>query len=254
MMADPAIKIGLHETVTVVRQVLPVGVTVVDIHTSGNSVLSSAYVKSGAGAALVKWYDHHSSNGEEVASRFDLAAHPSLTIGQKSRLLVPKIHSNAKVEITVTGAPAEVMVIATLVEDFPVEVAGPNLDGSTANLLLDGGLPTAIYDPSDGKFYLLRGSGGVLATGSALATPVMELATIASANVEQSHTFPAGTRRFMMKARGPSKIKLSHTSGGAYMTIWPGAFYCSPEFAAAAKTIYFQSPTAGLEIEMESWS
>lgn len=90
-----------------------------------------------------------------------------------------------------------------------------------------------------------------------LKTPTTQVVTVASANVEQSHTFPAGTRRFTIKARGAGKLKLAHSVGGSiadYLTIWPGAFYCSPEFEAAARTIYFQSPIAGLEVELESWS
>lgn len=86
---------------------------------------------------------------------------------------------------------------------------------------------------------------------------VIENATIAAANVEQSHTFPAGTVQFLVKARGSGKIKLAHTlgtSGSTYLTIHPGSVYTSPEFKPDAKTIYFQSPVAGLVIEMESWA
>lgn len=162
-MSDPTIRIGEHETIAVVRAVLPIGTHTIDVHTAGNSVLSSAYVKSGAGAALVKWYDFHSSNGEEPAARYDLAAHPPLTAGQKSRLLVTRIHNNARVEVIVSGAPAEVMVLATLVADFPIDFDG-KLDGEAAALLEDDGMPIAVYDPAQGKFFLLRGPGGYVAT------------------------------------------------------------------------------------------
>lgn len=80
---------------------------------------------------------------------------------------------------------------------------------------------------------------------------------IAVANVEQSITLPADTVIFMMKPRGIGHIKLAHdsgTSGTSYLTIWPGAVYMSPEFKPDAKTIYFQSPVAGLVIEVESWA
>lgn len=154
----------MHETQAIVRQVLAVGVHTFTVHSAGNSVLSSAYVKSGAGTALVKWFDYHSSNGEEAAARFDLEAHPVLSATQKHRMLVTKIHNNARVEVTVAGGPAEVMLLATLVSDFPVDLGGGKLDASTADLLNDEGLPIAVYDPSDGKFYLLRGPRGYLAT------------------------------------------------------------------------------------------
>lgn len=79
---------------------------------------------------------------------------------------------------------------------------------------------------------------------------------IALADTEQSYTFPAGSKQFLIRPRGPSKITLSHTateSGTKYLTIWPGSNYKSAEFVNASKTIYFQSPTAGLEVELEWW-
>lgn len=91
----------------------------------------------------------------------------------------------------------------------------------------------------------------------AISDGVVENVTIAAANVEQSHTFPAGTVQFLLKARGIGKIKLAHTlgdSGTSYLTVHAGSVYASPEFKPDAKTIYFQSPVAGLVIEMESWA
>jgi hypothetical protein len=93
-------------------------------------------------------------------------------------------------------------------------------------------------------------------------TPVLETATIenvtiTTANTEQSHTFPTGTMKFLLRPRGNGKIKLSHdigNSGSTYLTVSPGAVYESPDFKPLPKTIYFQSPTAGLVVEMESWA
>lgn len=161
-MADATIKIGQFETIAVVRQVLPVGTFTFTVHSSGNSILSSAYVKSGAGMAVVKWYDFHSSNGEEVAARFDLGQHPALTAGQKDRRIVSRIHNNARVEVVVTGGPAEVMVLASMIADFPVELTGNIKNGQVANLLADGGLPISLYDADDGAFYLAQGDDGRL--------------------------------------------------------------------------------------------
>lgn len=86
---------------------------------------------------------------------------------------------------------------------------------------------------------------------------IVENVTIALANTEQSHTFPAGTKEFMIQARTSGKIKLSFdpgTSGTAYWTIWYGAFVRQNTIDSATTTIYFQSPTAGLEVELLSWS
>lgn len=222
----------------------------------GNALLSSVYIKSAsAGATLKVNYFDTTSGDTNTGERYDLLSHSLLTdanVGDTVRLLIPRIHNKPQVEAIVTGT-VEFGLYVTVVADFPVDLQGA-LDGQTADLGADDGLPISTYDPSDGKFYLLRSSGGVLSTGSALSDPTMHTATIALANIEQSFVFPAGTRRFLIKPRGVGKILLKHAPGGNYMTIWAGAFYCSPEFAAEAKTIYFQSPVAGLEVELESWS
>lgn len=91
----------------------------------------------------------------------------------------------------------------------------------------------------------------------AVTTGLVENATIAVANVEQSHTFPTNTKTIQVKPRDNGKIKMafdSGTSGTVYQTIWPGAVYCQDNIGAASTTIYFQSPTAGLVVELTSWS
>lgn len=113
-------------------------------------------------------------------------------------------------------------------------------------------------DVSPGQTAVRIGNDGApLGTTSTLAVPTIANVAIASADTEQSHSFPAGTKRFFVKPRGAGKIKLSHIatqSGSNYITIWPGAVYDSNEVAASPYTIYFQSPIAGLVVEMESWA
>ena len=104
---------------------------------------------------------------------------------------------------------------------------------------------------------ITSGNPGLNSTSPALTQGKVENATIAAANVEQSHTFPANTKAFMLQARGNAKIKMSFdagTSGTTFHTIWPGAFYCRDSIAAASTTIYFQSPLAGLVVELTSWA
>lgn len=102
------------------------------------------------------------------------------------------------------------------------------------------------------------GGGSVTATVSPLYTQgKVQNVTISAANNEQSHTFPTNTRKFEISARGNGKILLSYTSGESgtvYRTIWAGSFYCADQIAAATTTIYFQSPTNGLVIELVSWT
>lgn len=85
----------------------------------------------------------------------------------------------------------------------------------------------------------------------------VENVSVAAPNVEQSHTFPANTKSFMVQARSPGKLKMSFTSGTSgsnYYTIFPGAFYRQDEIDSASTTIYFQSPIAGLVVELVSWA
>lgn len=88
-------------------------------------------------------------------------------------------------------------------------------------------------------------------------TGKVEVATIAAANVEQTHTFPANTKSFMIKVRTAGKLKWTFdagTSGTDYSELIRGGFYASPEFNNALLSVYFQSPTVGLEVELVSWS
>lgn len=93
-------------------------------------------------------------------------------------------------------------------------------------------------------------------TSDAVTTGTVENVTIALANIEQSHTFPANTKGFLIQTRGLGRLKLSFTSGASgttYYTIWAGAYYSQNNINAASTTIYFQSPLAGSIVELVSW-
>jgi hypothetical protein len=227
----------------------------------GNAVLSSVYVKSIAVGATVKVNYYDTTTGtDDTGERFDLNSHVLLTdanAGDTNRVLVSRIHNKPQAEIIVTGGVVEFGVYLTVVADFPVDLKGSILDGQTANLLSDGGLPVSVYDPTDGKFYLLQGKAGAITTGSSLETPGNVVVTIAAANVEQAHVFPAQTQKFMLRPRTTAKVLLSYSLGGTvsdYVTISPGVAYVSPLFKPQAMSIYLRSPVGGLEIEAEYWS
>lgn len=91
---------------------------------------------------------------------------------------------------------------------------------------------------------------------SSVSTGAVENVTISLADTEQSHSFPANTKCFMLKPRGTGKLKLSMSSGQSGTTYWTvpaGTYYSSP-MLSTSPTIYFQSPTAGLVLELFSWS
>jgi hypothetical protein len=100
--------------------------------------------------------------------------------------------------------------------------------------------------------------GSAISADSGLvSTGLVENATISAADVEQSHTFPVNTKAIQVKPRDNGKIKMSFnsgTSGTTFQTIWPGSVYCQENIGAPTTTIYFQSPVAGLVVELTSWS
>lgn len=261
-MADTPFRLGLYETLPILKpQVLGPGSHTFRIMPAGNSLLATLWVKAIAGGSSVQavWYDYAVGSDEEPGAKYTLETGPVLAAPTVRRDVITKIHNQVYVDLTVTGVSAELALLVSVVTDFPVELNGNVLDGQIANLLADGGLPVITYDSTDGKFYILRSIGGAIATSQvpALTDAIVELETIAAASIEQSHTFPAGTKHFRMKARGAGRIQLAHTSGdsgGNYITIWPGSPYVSPEFNNPAKAIYFQSPVMGLVIELESWA
>lgn len=102
----------------------------------------------------------------------------------------------------------------------------------------------------------IPGSGGSGGEGG-LTSPLVENVMVASANTEQSHAFPGYTKSITVKARGPSRVQVSFEagmSGSEFFTIWPGAVYTQEGITSPLTTIYFQSPVAGLVLELISWS
>jgi hypothetical protein len=88
-------------------------------------------------------------------------------------------------------------------------------------------------------------------------SPTIANVAIALPNTEISYALPANTRRFLMKARSNSKLKLSFIlgdSGVAYLTIPMGGFFAETGIGAAALTLYFQSSKAPEVVEVLSWA
>lgn len=165
-MADQQIQIGEYGTSAVVTfpTVLPVGTHTFRISPKGNAILSTVLVGTTSGTVEVKYFDFGASNKEQLFARVDLRAHPVLGQNSTDRRIVTRIHNNVQVEVIVSGGPAEVGVLASVVSDFPADIQGQILNGQLADLMQDGGLPISIYDPSDGRFYLARGANGAIAT------------------------------------------------------------------------------------------
>lgn len=95
------------------------------------------------------------------------------------------------------------------------------------------------------------------------ATPTTAVVTLTSANTEYTYEFPAGTRRYALRARDGS-------SSNHYRWAWVTGKVATPtdpyfkvpadvaEFQAGVDvggdTIYLASATAGMVIQIESWA
>lgn len=90
------------------------------------------------------------------------------------------------------------------------------------------------------------------------SNPLVANVSIALASTEYSYFIPAGSRRFLLKARGNTTIQLAFVSGDSgttYLTIPAGTFYSEGDLSLTlGKTIYFQSTQAGQILEIVSWS
>lgn len=100
------------------------------------------------------------------------------------------------------------------------------------------------------------GGGG---TGNVLSstTPLIDNVTVALANTEQSYMLPVATKRLAVKCRTPASLKIAFIagqSGTTYVTLPPSAEYTETELSTTALTLYYQSPTAGVVVEILTWT
>lgn len=147
--------------------IVPVSVFDAGLHkyrvaTSGNSILSTLWVKSIDVGATVKarWYDIGPGNGDFPGEKIPLGEHDLISTDDKSdRRIIAKLHNKAFVEIEVIGGQAEFGIYITVVSSFPN--TGLLIDGQDGVLTSDGGGAISIYDQAANKFYLARGTLGV---------------------------------------------------------------------------------------------
>jgi hypothetical protein len=92
--------------------------------------------------------------------------------------------------------------------------------------------------------------------GSSNTTPTMFNVTLGVINTEQSLTLPANTKRFILKTRGNTLLKISYVateSGTKYVTLTKNGVFTDDNFYTA-QTIYFQSPSTGDVVEVVAYS
>lgn len=93
---------------------------------------------------------------------------------------------------------------------------------------------------------------------NSVSTPVIYNFEISAANTEYSYSLPNGTMRFEFRSRDGKKIKIAYNNGESdtsYRTIHPGETYREEGIdSSASLTLYFQSTSANVNVEIVSWS
>lgn len=105
------------------------------------------------------------------------------------------------------------------------------------------------------------GSGGLPPTPITIAgstAGVSATVNLILASTEYSFTFPTGTRQFLIKLRGRSKLQYSYTLGGSgtsFTTLERFCFYSEIGLLLTAPiTLYFQCTDPGQVAEITYWT
>lgn len=198
---------------------------------TGNSLLSSVYVKSVTGSPVLDIKYFETTTGLRPNERRDIGdPHPTITaaaLAPDQRLLTP-FHNRVFCEIIVSGTGSiEFGIQVTVVSSFAslLDRALKNhLEG--VDLVLDQGMPWALQDPDDGLWYLAKGKQGCLTIDGNVTTlppgdgDFVDAQTVTTPGVEQtlfSFAVPAGKTKNLtslkVSCRLPTNFYL--TAGGA---------------------------------------
>jgi len=88
-------------------------------------------------------------------------------------------------------------------------------------------------------------------------SPTIYNLTLTNANTEYSQTLPSNTTKYVIQCRSDDDIKMSFTSGESgtkYITIHGGQSYWEDLIKPSSLTLYFQSSTAGVVVEIIAWT
>lgn len=81
--------------------------------------------------------------------------------------------------------------------------------------------------------------------------------TLTLANTEYGISLPANTIHLEFKTRGSGTLQFSFVAGETntkYVTLKSGSTYSIREVSLTGKTLYVQSPTAGVVVEVLAWT
>lgn len=139
----------------------PVGTTRLKMEVRGNAILSSIFIKSaGAGSVKVNYFQSTTGTFPEDGERHELDGHPIKSAaddGKTSQIIVTRVHNKPTVEFIVTGAPVEFGVYVTVTDELASDIdSALVLDGESADLLVNKGIPIACYNESSGLWEVIR--------------------------------------------------------------------------------------------------
>jgi hypothetical protein len=123
-----------------------------------NSLLSSVFIKTNAGATVQANYFDTTSGDEATPERYDLQSHdPLSTPGVTNRILVTKIHNKPQLELIVTGGTVEFGVYVTAVSTSASDIDSALIrDGDTFFQTSNKAIPIACLDEATGKLEFIR--------------------------------------------------------------------------------------------------
>lgn len=163
MSAQRLTRLNLYESLPIVPiQEFEPGEQTIQVHSYGNSLLATLWVKEVSPGAVikVKWYDIGPGSGDFPGERIYVAAHADISTNDTSdRRLIPGIHNKCFVEIIVTGGNVTAGVYATAVTSFPQY--SPFRDEQDVNYASDTGNPIVLLDRELNKWFLATGSEGI---------------------------------------------------------------------------------------------
>lgn len=176
---------------------------------SGNSILSSVFIKSiSVGATLdVKYYQTTGAT-EDDGEKQALNSHAQFTPadnGITNTILVTRVHNKPFLEVTVTGGTAEYAIYATVLSEAASDIdSALKKDGQVADLSDDKGLPIMCYDETDNEYHFIRCEDGVIPVSQSEAGDPVHLTakTTTTPNTPQdliTSVIPAGKTRKMSK-------------------------------------------------------
>ena len=231
-----------------------------------NSLLSSVYIRTNAGATVQANYFDTTSGDETSPERYNLRSHDPLTaVGVTDRILVPKIHNKPQLEVVVTGGTVEFGVYATA-----VSTSASDIDQSLVEHLQDAvinsdrGIIVAGYDAAIDKYFFLPIEDGALKIKGVVTTVAGGVATpknttfITSATPDtETSVALAAVKRFRITNRGNAVLKysfLATESGSNYASLYPNGTVEEEGILSANVTIYMQSPNPSQRVELVSWT